>query len=155
MRYILLIVIFSFNSSSVLWAGEKTIFSADSIPSSVFLAKGKNLFLKYCAHCHGNQGDGDGFNAEFLDKDPAELSDPKFQAERSNEKLFRVISEGGAKVKKSHLMPAFGFTLSEEEIWTLVAFIRYLGNCDQGKTIGRSIARKFSLPRTMPFRQGL
>ena len=130
MRYILLIVIFSFNSSSVLWAGEKTIFSADSIPSSVFLAKGKNLFLKYCAHCHGNQGDGDGFNAEFLDKDPAELSDPKFQAKRSNEKLFHVISEGGAKVKKSHLMPAFGFTLSEEEIWTLVAFIRYLGKED-------------------------
>ena len=126
MRYILLIITFSLNSSSVLWAGERTIFSADLTPAPVALAKGEILFLKYCAHCHGNRGDGDGFNAEFLDKDPAELSDPKFQAKRSDEKLFRVISEGGARVKKSHLMPAFGFTLSEEEIWTLVIFIRYL-----------------------------
>jgi mono/diheme cytochrome c family protein len=96
--------------------------------SPELLGKGKFLFLKFCAHCHGNRGGGDGFNAEFLDKDPAELSNSKFLAKRSNEKLFRVISIGGAKVKKSHLMPAFGHTLSGEEIWSLVVFIRYLGN---------------------------
>ncbi|MDP7612115.1 MAG: cytochrome c, partial [Nitrospinaceae bacterium] len=92
-----------------------------------FQEKGKRLFLDYCAHCHGNHGDGDGFNAEFLDKDPAELSSPEFLAKRTNDQLFRVISEGGAKVKKSHLMPVFGHTLSEEEIWSLIAFIRQLG----------------------------
>ena len=126
-KHSFLIVCFLFYVSSALWAGETNLLSEDAIPSSVFLEKGKSLFLKYCAHCHGNKGNGDGFNAEYLDKDPAELSSPEFQAKRSNEKLFRVIKEGGTKIKKSHLMPAFGYTLSEEEIWALVTFIRYLG----------------------------
>jgi putative heme-binding domain-containing protein len=32
-------------------------------------------------------------------------------------------------------MPAFGYTLSEEEIWLLVAFIRYLGNDKSSVTV--------------------
>lgn len=115
------------NADSALMAEEINILPTDTQSQSNIIEKGKRLFIKYCAHCHGNKGNGDGFNAEYLDKDPTELSSPKFQAKRSNEKLFRVIKEGGAKVKKSHLMPSFGYTLSEEEIWALVTFIRYLG----------------------------
>jgi len=92
--------------------------------------KGKSLFVHYCAHCHGLSGDGDGFNAEFLDKEPAELSDTKFQAKKTNHQIFRVIDKGGAAVHKSHLMPQFGKTLSEAEIWALVAYIRTLGEDD-------------------------
>ena len=127
LKFFLLISFFAFNDSFILSASGGNALSKNNNVSPEFLAKGKFLFLKFCAHCHGNRGRGDGFNAEFIDKDPAELSDPKFQAKRSNKKLFRVISLGGAKVKKSHLMPAFGHTLSEVEIWSLVAFIRYLG----------------------------
>lgn len=89
---------------------------------------GEPLYLHYCAHCHGVHGEGDGYNAENLDKDPAELSDHAFVAQKSNEKLFRAISEGGKAVKKSYLMPVFGHTLSEKEIWSLVAYIRVLGD---------------------------
>ena len=128
LKYFLLIICFAFNAESLLWASGGNSPSTKPNTSSEHLEKGKFLFLKFCAHCHGSRGGGDGFNAEFLDKDPVELSNPKFLANRSNEKLFRVISMGGAKVKKSYLMPAFGYTLSEEEIWSLVAFIRYLGN---------------------------
>ena len=127
MKYFFLIIFFSLTPNCLLFAENPSIIYSETA-SSVFLDKGKKLFLNYCAHCHGNKGDGDGFNAEFLDKDPAQLSDLNFQAKRSNERLFRVINDGGAKVKKSHLMPAFGHTLSEEEIWALVAFVRYLGN---------------------------
>jgi len=104
-----------------------------------FLEIGKLLFRKFCAHCHGRQGDGDGFNAKFLDKDPVELSSPEFLAKRSNEKLFRVISEGGARVKKSHLMPVFGHTLSEMEIWALVVYIRHLGGAHVSVSIPENI----------------
>ncbi len=128
LKYFLLIICFTFNIESFVLASGGSPPPTKLNASPELLEKGKLLFLKFCAHCHGNRGGGDGFNAEFIDKDPAELSDPKFQAKRTNEKLFRVISLGGAKVKKSHLMPAFGYTLSEEEIWLLVAFIRYLGN---------------------------
>ena len=135
LKYFLLIICFTFNIESLVSASGGSPPPTKPNASLELLEKGKLLFLKFCAHCHGNHGGGDGFNAEFIDKDPVELSDPKFQAKRTNEKLFRVISLGGAKVKKSHLMPAFGYTLSEEEIWLLVAFIRYLGNDKSSVTV--------------------
>ena len=73
-------------------------------------------------------GEGDGFNAEFLDKDPADFTDVDFMAKRTNKRLFRVISMGGPEVKKSFLMPRFGNTLSEKEIWSLIAYIRKFSN---------------------------
>ena len=135
----MLLIIFSSNSETFVWAGDISKVSSILKDPIKIIDRGKGLFLKFCAHCHGRHGDGDGFNAEFLDKDPTELSNPKFQAKRSNEKLFRVISEGGAKIKKSHLMPGFGHTLSEEEIWSLVTFIRYLGKDGSLVTVPRDV----------------
>ena len=89
-------------------------------PSELAL-KGEKLFLHYCAHCHGITGSGDGFNSKYLDKDPAELSDHDFIFKKTNKQLFRVIKLGGIGVKKSSLMPVFGNTLSEEQIWQLIA----------------------------------
>lgn len=100
--------------------------SAEDVQFSELAMAGEPLYLHYCAHCHGVSGEGDGFNAENLEKDPAELSDNAFVSKRSNEKLFKVISEGGRAAKKSYLMPVFGRTLSEKEIWSLVAYIRLL-----------------------------
>ena len=100
--------------------------SAQMVEFSRLAKMGEPLFQFYCAHCHGAQGDGDGYNAENLDKDPAELSNLDFVSKKSNEKLFKAISQGGTAVRKSYLMPVFGHTLSEEEIWSLVAYIRLL-----------------------------
>ena len=127
-KYFLIIAVLILSGESHLLASGKKSNLMKPSDSLKILNQGKILFLKFCAHCHGMHGGGDGFNAEFIDKDPADLSDPKFQAKRSNKKIFRTISLGGAKVKKSHLMPPFGHTLSEEDIWSLVAFIRHLGN---------------------------
>jgi len=116
-----LVVIVSLLLPLPVWAsGAESEFNA-------LVSKGRPLFLHYCAHCHGIKGHGDGYNAEQLEKEPAELSDTEFIAKKSNDQIFRVISRGGAGVKKSHLMPVFGHTLSEEEIWSLVAYVRYLG----------------------------
>ena len=98
----------------------------EGIKLSELASKGEKLFLHYCAHCHGISGSGDGFNAEYMDKDTAELSDHDFIAKKSNEQLFRVIKLGGAGVKKSSFMPVFGKTLSEVQIWQLIAYIRFL-----------------------------
>ena len=126
-KYFLIIAVLILSDESHLLASGKKSHLMKPSDSLKILNQGKVLFLKFCAHCHGMHGGGDGFNAEFIDKDPADLSDPKFQAKRSNEKIFRAISLGGSKVKKSHLMPPFGHTLSVEEIWSLVLYIRNLG----------------------------
>ena len=104
-----------------VWAGE----TEDSR-----LIHAEEVFMHYCAHCHGTQGDGDGFNAEFLGKEPTQLSDSEFISKKSNDQIFRIINNGGVGVRKSHLMPVFGKTLSEDEIWSLVAYIRKLAEDD-------------------------
>jgi sulfur oxidation c-type cytochrome SoxX len=120
--------LFFLGSISIIWAGggEDSVDMNRKTPR-ILVKKGKILFAHYCAHCHGLSGDGDGFNAEFLDKEPAELSDQKFQAKKTNHQIYKVIDKGGASVRKSQLMPVFGKTLSEAEIWALVAYVRDLG----------------------------
>ena len=111
--------------------------------------KGEKLFLHYCAQCHGITGSGDGFNAEYMDKEPAELSDHDFIAKKANRQLFRVIKLGGAGVKKSPFMPGYGNTLSEEQIWQLVAYIRYLAEDDSHKVTVPSDASR-TAPSSSP-----
>ena len=112
---------------------------------SPLASKGRPLFLQYCAACHGASGDGDGYNAEQLDKEPAELSSKKFIARKKNGQIYRVIKFGGQASKKSHLMPLFGHTLSEEEIWSLVAYVRHLaGDMDH------PVALPKNTPKTRP-----
>jgi len=136
--------ILSLSTAFLLTFGSISVLEAGGVDGSVdlnkktprfLIQKGKSLFVHFCAHCHGLSGDGDGFNAEFLDKEPAELSDSKFQAKKTNHQIFRVINKGGAGVRKSHLMPLFGKTLSESEIWALVAYIRDLGGDDSHPVI--------------------
>jgi putative heme-binding domain-containing protein len=98
---------------------------------SHLVSQGRGLFQHYCAACHGVSGDGDGYNAEQLDKEPAELSSKKFILKKKDSQIYRVIKFGGQGVKKSHLMPVFGHTLSEEEIWSLVAYVRYLADDEE------------------------
>lgn len=110
--------------------------------SQTILNKGENLFLHYCAHCHGTQGGGDGYNAEFLDKEPADLSDHEFISKKKDDQIFRVIKKGGIGVRKSSFMPVFGNTLSEEEIWFLVAYIRKLSGAK---------ANEFKMPKKVKY----
>ncbi len=116
-----------FLSAAPIWAnGDDAAIQSQKQTPRYLVKQGKRLFQKFCAHCHGIHGDGDGYNAEYLDKEPAELSHPKFQRKKTNHQIFRVIHKGGAGVRKSHLMPPFGSTLSQAEIWALVAYIRSL-----------------------------
>ena len=111
---------------SAPWAGAGSGGSPVEGGTSSLVDQGRPLYLHYCAQCHGVSGDGDGYNAEWLDKEPAELSDAEIISKKKNLQIYRVIKFGGHGVKKSHLMPLFGHTLSEEEVWSLVAYVRHL-----------------------------
>jgi len=121
---------------------DSTDASAVSSGNGHFLAQGESLFLHYCSHCHGLKGEGDGYNAEFLEKEPADLSDPEFMNKKKDGQIFRVIQKGGVGVHKSYLMPVFGHTLSEEEIWSLVSYVRTLsGNAADSVSIPKTVSR--------------
>lgn len=89
-------------------------------------AEGEKLYATYCASCHGPRGGGDGPAAAALDPKPAKHHDGTYMNALSNEHLFKVVKEGGASVGKSPLMAPWGGTLSDAQIWDVVAFMRSL-----------------------------
>jgi cytochrome c6 len=76
------------------------------------------IYAKNCATCHGKDGQAKTFKAKF--NHARNLSDAKWQADVSDERLFNSISNGKGK------MPAFGKKFSEAEINSLVAYVRQL-----------------------------
>jgi len=71
-------------------------------------AKGKETFQTTCAACHGPEGKGDGVAAAALDPKPRNLSDAAFMSTQSDDRIYKVISEGGASVGLSPMMAAWG-----------------------------------------------
>jgi len=105
---------------------EKTVAEAKGDP-----VKGKAIFMDKCSPCHGPEGKGNGPAGTSLNPKPRNLTDASYMSTLSNEHLFKVISEGGASVGKSPLMPAWGGTLSKDDIWNVIAHIRQdLCKCD-------------------------
>ena len=91
--------------------------------------EGKRVYLHYCAPCHGKKGNGKGFNARYLDPRPANHTDSEFMSRRTDGDLFDVIYGGGRAVGRSPLMPPWGETLSEDEIKSLIIYLRWLCRC--------------------------
>tara|TARA_B100000315_G_scaffold5613_1_gene5631 strand:- start:852 stop:1616 length:765 start_codon:yes stop_codon:yes gene_type:complete len=91
---------------------------------------GKKLHNHFCAQCHGESGKGDGVNEEFMDppaKDFTDTVDKVYFATVTNKQIFDVIFNGGKYTPKVNtFMPTFGISLSEYEIWAMVAYVRTL-----------------------------
>lgn len=83
--------------------------------------KGGKLYSLYCRTCHGENGLGDGAAGSGLDPKPANFHRKKVQSQ-SNGAIFYKLSTGRGA------MPAFKNSLSEEQRWQLVSYIRKLPN---------------------------
>jgi mono/diheme cytochrome c family protein len=90
----------------------------------------ESLYLKYCAACHGVNGEGNGYNAKYLPKAPASHADKSYMSIRPDDTLFDGVYAGGYILNKHHFMPSWGQTLSNEEIRQLVAYMRKLCHCE-------------------------
>jgi cytochrome c oxidase cbb3-type subunit 3 len=77
---------------------------------------GGDLFKQKCSMCHG--ADGKGYSAL---KTP-DFTDPKVQASLTDKEIMEVIKNG----KKGTAMPPFGDKLSDEQINSLVTYLRSL-----------------------------
>ena len=102
-------------------------------------AKGKKLYAHYCMHCHGENGkQNEGFNwSSMTDPKPKDLSNKEEMGTFKDEEIFNTISRdmkdtgpGGDKIGDDEFavptMPTFKHTLSEEEIWSIVGYVRSL-----------------------------
>jgi len=84
---------------------------------------GAALYRAHCATCHGVTGRGDSWRARLLFLRPGNLTDSKAMVALSDEALFQMIKHGGSTFGKPG-MPSFGFHLTDEEIRSLVAYVR-------------------------------
>ncbi|MEQ9289572.1 MAG: cytochrome c [Cyclobacteriaceae bacterium] len=78
---------------------------------------GKKLFATMCAICHGDKGKGDGIAGAALNPKPTNMTTAAFHAQ-SDGAIFWKITEGRAP------MASYKATLSEEQRWQLVTYIR-------------------------------
>lgn len=92
-------------------------------------ANGEKIYQWYCSPCHGDKGDGNGFNAKNLDPRPAVHTNAEFMSKRTDKDLYDVISGGGRAVGKSTLMPPWGNTFNKVQIKSLVKYLRELCRC--------------------------
>jgi len=85
--------------------------------------RGGEVYAANCASCHGDGGMGDGPAAQALDPAPAPIAHTSQML--GDDYLFWRINEGGAPFGTA--MPAWGETLSENEIWDVINYVRALG----------------------------
>jgi len=92
------------------------------------LLKGRALYQKHCASCHGDKGKGDG-PAESYEIEPAtDLTDPALQERLTDgEMLWKMTT--GLKSGTDVIMPGIVQRVpAEEDRWKLVRFVRTLQN---------------------------
>ena len=76
------------------------------------------IYGKRCASCHGKDGRANTFKGKL--RSARNLTNPEWQADVSDERIFNSITNGRGK------MPSYGKKLSEAEINSLVSYVRGL-----------------------------
>ncbi len=111
-----------------------------SLFQSEQISKGRELYSHYCSHCHGENGrQNEGYNwSSMPDPKPKDLSNKSEMQTFKDEEIFETISRDmkdttpdvGDKIGDDEFavptMPTFKYTLAEEEIWSIVAYVRTL-----------------------------
>ena len=87
------------------------------------IVRGEMLFPSNCAACHGAAGRGDGPSAHGLPVPPADLTAAHLWMHSDGE-LIWWLSHGIEAPEVGLVMPGFADTLSVEERWDLIDFIR-------------------------------
>jgi cytochrome c oxidase cbb3-type subunit 3 len=107
---------------TVLGAGAFLLLSG-----FILLAKpgpsGSYLFKQTCSMCHGPHGKG------YAAIKTPDFTDPKVQASMTDKEIMGAIKNG----KKGTFMPTFVDKLKEEEIHSLLTYIRSLDSSKKPK----------------------
>ncbi|MBP6469427.1 MAG: cytochrome c [Chloroflexi bacterium] len=90
------------------------------------LARGQEIFTKYCVVCHGESGMGDGPGAANLDPQPAPVAHTSQML--GDDYLYWRISEGGAHDPFNSAMPAWQTAFEETARWDVINYVRALGS---------------------------
>lgn len=91
--------------------------------------EGKRLYTNACAHCHGENGDGNG--PMMANKVYVGVPDYKNKKELSDGQIFYSIYYGKGS------MGSHASLLNKKEIWTLVHYVRKFQDKEYGKVFNQ------------------
>jgi mono/diheme cytochrome c family protein len=86
------------------------------------LNTGKAVFKDNCARCHGPAGLGDGEDADPDAREKMDLTNPKGADRNSDGVIYHKVWNGRRRPK----MPAFKEELTEQQVWSVVAYVQTL-----------------------------
>ena len=89
-------------------------------------AQGQRLFYTYCVWCHADSTPAGPSNRSNLNPMPPLGNDGNAFNPLSDDLLRNVITLGGSAMGKSALMPAWGQTLSQRDVQSVIAFLRVI-----------------------------
>lgn len=97
---------------------------ADSITNPLMdnkdaLRKGRVIYTSECVICHGANGDGVSNIAKNMEQKPKNFTNEDFLTQ-SDGAIFWKLSEGRG------LMQPFKTMLTDEEIWSVVEYVKFL-----------------------------
>ena len=113
----LLVVIFASNifAQTATIPADAKARTAPFVFTSESKEKGDKIYQANCKSCHGDVGKANYAKLVPIPKDPAS---PEYQKNTDGE-MFHILSNG-----KGVLMPTFVNTLTEEQRWDVIAYIR-------------------------------
>ena len=112
------LIVFGYNSTD----RTPTTAIPNPLPNdTATLALGQQLFAQNCAICHGTYGKGDGPYAANLNPRPVDLTGSHLTTHTDGD-LYWWVSHGIAGTG----MPSFSGTLSDQDIWSLIRYVRSL-----------------------------
>lgn len=105
-RYVLTTCVLMFGMACAIADEPADLLSPDRVQ------RGHAAFGESCSYCHGENGAGGATGAPGL----------QGRTDLSAADIFATISNG--RISGMNIMPAWGESLTEEQRWALVAYIR-------------------------------
>ena len=104
--------------------------------SAETLAQGQQVYTARCASCHGPTGEGQKPEAPLEPDETGRFPAPPHDGtghtwHHDDDLLFRIVVEGGMGGDMFYEMPAFGESLSDDEIWAVLAHIKTMWTDEQ------------------------
>ena len=102
----------------VVWLNGLIWLCKQIDPNTKYQSQVEYKYARYCAGCHGNNGEGNGRIGRFKRLDPANLTDKNLWEMHDDEQLLDSIDTGKDD------MPAFHYYLSDEEQREILNYIK-------------------------------
>jgi mono/diheme cytochrome c family protein len=102
----------------IVWINGLVWLCKQIDPSTRYQSEVEYRYARYCAGCHGNNGQGNGRIGRFKKLDPADLTDNSLWELHDDEQLLDSINTGKDD------MPAFYYYLSDEEQREILDYIK-------------------------------